>query len=195
MKHSDQDPSKASSATRLPTDQRVTVTHRLTDSGKRPVAQTDPRLDRNARWKRYEESRPRAWPALRVHCLLARAAVEALTQQVDVADVADVADILLDRVDDDVARLDLLAVDDRRVQVQVGVDGPGMRNLTTPGVPRSGDDLVVGNGLVEVQVRVFLGAVEAWQLELSLEDSARPGVLDPIEVTDHTQQRHRGRRD
>src|SRR5680860_130017 len=51
--------------------------------------------------------------------LLARTTVDALTQQVGVADMAG---ILLDEVDDDVARLGLLTVDvDRRVEVQVGV--------------------------------------------------------------------------
>ena len=49
------------------------------------------------------------------HWLLARATVDALTQQIGVADVAG---ILLHKVDDDAARLDLLPVDlDRRVQV------------------------------------------------------------------------------
>ena len=57
--------------------------------------------------------------------------------------MADVAGILLDKVDDDVARLGLLAVDVDRC-VQVGVDGPGMCDLTAPGVPRFGDDFVVG---------------------------------------------------
>jgi hypothetical protein len=58
------------------------------------------------------------WSALRdrrTRCLLARATVDAFTQQIGVADVAG---ILLDEVDDDVARLDLLAVDvDRRVKL------------------------------------------------------------------------------
>ena len=106
------------------------------------------------------------------------------------------AGILLDKVNDDVARLDLLAVDvDRCVQVQVGVDGPGMCDLTAPGVLRFGDDFVVGHGMVEVQVRVLLSAVEKRQLDLSFKDSARPGVLDPSEVADHAQQRHRRWRD
>src|SRR5450756_98404 len=115
-------------------------------------------MGQDARTSRLREgSRSRAWPALRdrsTHCLLARAAVDALTQQIYVADVAG---ILLDKVDDDVARHELLAVDvdvDRRVQVQVGVDGPGMCDLAAPGVPRFGCDLVVGHGLVEVQVQV-----------------------------------------
>ena len=59
--------------------------------------------------------------------------------------MADVAGILLDKVDDDIARLGLLAVDvDRRVEVQVGVNSLGMCDLTAPGVPRFGDDFVVG---------------------------------------------------
>ena len=124
--------------------------------------------------------------------LLARAAVDALTQQICVAGVAG---ILLNKVDHDVARLDLSAVDvDRRVQVQVGVDIPCMCDLTAPGVSRFGDDLVAGHGLVEVQVWVRLGAVELRQLDLSFKGSARPGVLDPSEVADHAQQRHRRRR-
>ena len=49
------------------------------------------------------------------HWLLARATVDALTQQIGVADVAG---ILLHKVNDDAAPLDLLPVDlDQRVQV------------------------------------------------------------------------------
>ncbi len=82
------------------------------------------------------------------HCLLSGAPVDALTQQIGVADVAG---ILLDQVDDDVARLGLLTVNvNRGVEVQVGVDGPGVCDLFVPGVPRFGDDLVISRGLVEV---------------------------------------------
>ncbi len=132
----------------------------------------------------------RSWST---HCLLSRAPVDALTQQIGVADVAG---ILLDKVNDDVARLGLLTVNvDRGVEVKVGVDSPGMQDLIVPGVPCFGDDLVISRGLVEVQVRVLLGALEPRQLDLCLEDSARPGVLDPSEVADEAQQRHRRRRD
>lgn len=87
-----------------------------------------------------------------------RAAVDALTQRIGVARVAG---ILPDKVDDDVARLGLLAVDvDRCVEVQIGVGSPGMCDLTAPGVPRFRDDPAVGHDVVEVQVRVLLGAVE-----------------------------------
>ena len=110
--------------------------------------------------------------------------------------MAHVAGILLDEVDDDVARRGVLAVDvDRRLEVKVGVDGPGMGDLPAPGLPSFGNDFVVGHGLVEVQVRVLLGAVKTRQLDSTFEDSARPGVLDSSEVSDHAQQRHRRRRD
>ena len=65
---------------------------------------------------------------------MARAAVDALTQQIYVAHVAG---ILLDEVDDDVARRGFLAVDvDRRVEVKAGVDGPGMGGGAGLGPPR-----------------------------------------------------------
>ena len=77
--------------------------------------------------------------------MLARAPVDALTRQIGVADVAG---ILLDKVDHDVARLGLLTVDvDRGVEVQVGVDSPGMCDLFVPGVPGFGDDLFIRRGL------------------------------------------------
>ena len=66
----------------------------------------------------HERKAECAWPALRDrsnHGLLARAPVDAFAQQIGVAHVAG---ILLNKVDDDVARLHLLAVDvDGRVKV------------------------------------------------------------------------------
>src|SRR4051794_33187107 len=110
--------------------------------------------------------------------------------------MADVSGILLDQMDDDVARLDLRPMNvDRRVEVQIGVDGPRMGDLTVPGAPGLGHDRVVGHRLVEVKIWVFLRAVEPRQLRLPLEHPARPGVLDPGEMTDQAQQGHRRGRD
>lgn len=79
--------------------------------------------------------------------LLARAAVNALAEQVHMADVAGV---FLDEVDDDVARFELLAVEvDEQVEIQAGVESPSMCHFTSPGVPRISNDRIVTNGLVK----------------------------------------------
>lgn len=146
----------AATACELPPAAALTCTTNASRGMRQPVAgilETHSRVlaprGEVGRARKAEPARVAALLDRSTHCLLARAAIDALTQQIGVADVAG---ILLDKMDDDVARLDLLAVDDdRRVEVEVGVDTTGMRDLTAPGVPRFGHDLVVGHGLVEVQ--------------------------------------------
>ena len=129
----------------------------------------------------------------KVRPLLACATVDGLTQQIGVPNVAGV---LLDEMNDDVAGLDLPPVDlDQRVEIQIGIDRPGMGDFSAPGAPGFGNDLVLRHRLIEIKIRVFLGSIQTWQFTLLLEDPACPGVLDPSEMTDQPQQRHRRRRD
>ena len=59
--------------------------------------------------------------------------------------MAEVPGVLLDEVHDDVAHLDVVAVDPHdRVEVEARVDLAGVGDLGAPGLPRVGDDLVVG---------------------------------------------------
>src|SRR5262249_47701383 len=78
------------------------------------------------------------------------------------------------------------------VEVVVGDELVSERDLLAPGRPGLLDDLRVGDGAVEVAVRVVWSLVALGLADLS-EADPEPGPLDLGHVPDQAEQRHRGR--
>jgi hypothetical protein len=103
--------------------------------------------------------------------------------------VAVVPGVLLDHVHDELAQRDRIAaaVVADEVEVVVVDELVGEGDLLAPGRPRLLDDLVVGDGAVEVAVRV-VGVLVTLALVLAGEPGAEPGALHLGHVPDQAEQ-------
>jgi hypothetical protein len=123
--------------------------------------------------------------------LLSDASVNALAQQVGVTVVAGV---LLDHVDQQLPEGDWLVCSVTSDEAQVCLTGEllGEGDLVTPGVPGCIDNGLIGRGTVEVAVGLGFG-LETRGHVLTSEPLPEPLALDISQVSQQTQERHRGR--